>query len=191
MKRTTPSTVRLVERDRASLVAHFMALGPDDRRLRFGLSLSDESLRQYVARVDFGRDRLYGAHDDKLELVAVVHVAAGDGGSELGLSVLDGWRGQGLGNVLFRRAVNFLRNRGARVVFVHCLAENAAMLHLARKNGMRSVFDHGESDARLELEPATANSFAAEWAEDQYGRAVRALRENLRTTQRMFAFLGY
>jgi GNAT superfamily N-acetyltransferase len=190
MKRTKPSTVRLGERDRASLAVHFLALDAEDRRLRFGLNLADASVREYVAHVDFGRDRLYGAHDDNLELVAVVHVAAGDGGSELGLSVLPGWRGQGLGNVLFRRAVNFLRNRGAQVVFVHCLAENAAMLHLASKNGMRTVFDHGEGDARLELEPATANSYAAEWAEDQYGRAVRALRENLRATQRMFALFG-
>ena len=190
MKRTKHTTVRLREADRASLEAHFLALGGEDRRLRFGVSLGDDSLRDYVARVDFGRDRLYGVHDDNLELVAVVHVAAGEGGSELGLSVLEGWRGQGAGDALFRRAVNFLRNRNARVVFVHCLAENAAMLHLARKNGMRIVFSHGEGDARLELDPPTASTFFSEWAEDQHGRAVRALRENLRTTHRVLALFG-
>jgi GNAT superfamily N-acetyltransferase len=190
MKRTKPSTIRLGEADRASLAAHFACLGEEDRRLRFGLNLGDESLRDYVARIDFSRDRLYGVHDDSLKLVAVVHVAAGEGGSELGLSVVPGWRGQGLGDALFRRAVNFLRNRNARVVFVHCLAENAAMLHLARKNGMRTVFSHGEGDARLELEPPTASTFIAEWTEDHQGRVVRALRQNLLSTQRVLALFG-
>jgi ribosomal protein S18 acetylase RimI-like enzyme len=154
MKRTKHATVRLHEADRASLAAHFLALGPEDRRLRFGLSLADESLRDYVARLDFRHDRLFGVHDGNLELVAVVHAAPGEAGSELGLSVLPGWRGQGVGDALFRRAVSFLRKRGTQAVFVHCLAENAAMLHLARKNGMKIVFSSGEADAYLALQPS-------------------------------------
>jgi ribosomal protein S18 acetylase RimI-like enzyme len=154
MKRTKHSTVRLREADRASLAAHFLALGEEDRRLRFGVNLSDDSLRDYVARLDFRRDRLFGLHDSNLELVAVVHVAPGDAGSELGLSVLHGWRGQGVGDALFRRAVTFLRKQGSQAVFVHCLAENAAMLHLARKNGLRVAYSGGEADAYLALQPS-------------------------------------
>jgi GNAT superfamily N-acetyltransferase len=154
MKRTKHSTVRLHEADRASLAAHFLALGEEDRRLRFGVNLPDVSLRAYVARLDFRSDRLFGVHDGNMELVAVAHAAPGEAGSELGLSVLPGWRGQGVGNALFRRAVSFLRKRGTQAVFVHCLAENAAMLHLARKNGMHVAFSGGEADAYLALQPS-------------------------------------
>jgi GNAT superfamily N-acetyltransferase len=126
--------------------------------------------------------------DDELRLVGVVHVALDHGPAEMGLSVLDGWRGQGLGNALLARAVMFLRNRGVLSVFMHCLAENAAIVHLARKNGMRLAYSGIESDARLELEPATVDSYVTEWLDDQRGRAVQALRQNARLAQALFSW---
>jgi ribosomal protein S18 acetylase RimI-like enzyme len=120
--------------------------------------------------MDFEHDGLFAVHDGNLELVALVHVAPSGDSAELGLSVLPGWRGRGYGDALLRRAVTYLRNRGVREVFVHCLSENGAMMHLARKNGMRIVYSGGESDARLQLDAATADSFVAEWLDDQRGR---------------------
>lgn len=169
-------TVRLRESDRPRLLAHFLALGPEDRRLRFAAPLADEAIARYVDRIDFARDCVFAVHDDDLRQVAVVHVALGDGAPELGLSVLPGWRGHGLGDALFRRAVTWLRNRAAGGVYVRCLAENAAMMHLARKNGMRIVHEGPETDGRLELESPTPDSYMAEWIEDQRGQAVQAMR---------------
>ena len=178
MSNNNPSTVRLLESERGTLVAHFLALGAEDRRLRFGSTLVDDGIRAYVARIDFERDGLFAVQDDALQLLAVVHVATAGSTAELGLSVVPQSRGKGLGNALFRRAVTFLRNRGGIEVFVHCLSENGAMLHLARKNGMRIVFSGGESDARLALEPATADSFVNEWLDDQKGRSLQAVRRS-------------
>ena len=183
MATSNPSTVRLLETERDALDAHFLALGIEDRRLRFGSSLADDGIRAYVARIDFGRDGLFAVQDDALQLVAVVHIAMTGSQAELGLSVVPRARGQGLGHALFRRAVTFLRNRGGVEVFVHCLSENGAMMHLARRNGMRIVYSGGESDARLALEPATADSFVNEWLDDQKGRALQAMRRNARLTQ--------
>ena len=180
-----PSTVRLAERDRAALLAHFTALGTEDRRLRFGASTSDEGLREYVARIDFERDGIFAVQDETLRLLAVVHVAVAPGSAELGLSVLPGLRAMGLGSALFARAVTHIRNRGLGEVFVHCISENAAMMHLARKHGMRLASFGMESDGRLELEPATAQSFVSEWLEDQQAFTVRALRENARAARWM------
>jgi hypothetical protein len=42
---------------------------------------------------------------------------------------------------------------------MHCLAENGAMMHLARGQGMRIATQAGEADAWLELPPADAASF--------------------------------
>ena len=185
MSRSLP-TVRLHPADRRALAAHFLALDREDRRLRFGSPIADEGLEAYVERIDFARDGLFAVHDDNLEMVAVVHVAVTGGAAELGLSVLPGWRDRGCGNVLLRRAVTYLRNRGVAEVFVHCLSENGAMMHLARKNGMRIVYSGGESDARLALDAATADSFVAEWLEDQRGVAIRTLRQNARNARVLF-----
>jgi GNAT superfamily N-acetyltransferase len=186
---TNPSIVRLHELDRDSLESHFIALENEDRRLRFGSNISDDGLRAYVARLDFERDGLFAVHDEELNVIALVHVATTGNSAELGLSVLPGVRGQGLGNALFTRAVTFLRNRGTLEVFVHCLSENGAMMHLAHKNGMRIVYSGGESDARLQLDPPTANSYISEWLEDQQAHAVHALRRNARLTSRFLDFL--
>jgi ribosomal protein S18 acetylase RimI-like enzyme len=179
-------TVRLRTHDRASLLAHFVSLDSEDRRLRFGSAIGDAGIESYVARIDFGRDGLFAVHDDNLEMVALVHVAITGASAELGLSVLPGWRGEGYGNGLLRRAVTYLRNRGVLEVFVHCLSENGAMMHLARKNGMRIVYSGGESDARLSLHAATADSFIAEWLDDQRGLAVKTLRQNARNARAFF-----
>ena len=166
MKTATPSTLRLHQSDRPALEAHFLALDGEDRRLRFGSAIRDEALSEYVARIDFGRDGLFAVQDDDLRLLAVVHVAFSGASAELGLSVLPGQRGRGLGSALFSRAVIHLRNRGAAEVLVHCLTENAAMMHLARKHGMRIVNEGAETDAYLVLEPATPQSILLEWAQD-------------------------
>ena len=45
---------------------------------------------------------------------------------------------------------------------MHCLTENAAMMHLARKQDMRDRVESGEADAWLRLSPADASSHFGE-----------------------------
>ena len=170
-----PSTVRLRDFDRATLEAHFLELGAEDRRLRFGAAVSDDRIRAYVAGIDFGRDCVFAVHDARLDWIAVVHVALAGATAELGLSVLPGHRGQGNGDALLKRAVLWLRNRGVLSVYVHCIAENAGMLKLARRNGMRIVYSGAESDGRLELPAADPFTYLAEWIEDQRAVTIQSL----------------
>lgn len=176
----TALPIRLRDSDRAALTTHFLSLDADDRRLRFGASLSDDAIRGLDERIDFERDELFGVADDELRLIAVVHVAFYPAKAELGLSVLAGARGCGLGNALFSRAVMHLTNRGVREVFVHCLSQNGAMMHLARKNGMRVVQEGPETDAYLALPRATQGSIFAEWALDQNARFAHEFRRGAR-----------
>lgn len=177
----TPLPIRLREPDRAAIIEHFLALDAGDRRLRFGAALADEALCALEERIDFDRDEIFGIAGDDLRLEAVVHVAFYPGKAELGLSVLPGARGRGLGSALFSRAVMHLTNRGVREVFVHCLTENGAMMHLARKNGMRVVLDGTETDACLALPRPTAGSILAEWIWDQNARFAHEARRGART----------
>ena len=176
----TALPIRLRDTDRVALTEHFLALDADDRRLRFGASLSDDAIRALDERIDFDRDEIFGIAGDDLRLLAVVHVAFYPAKAELGLSVLPGVRGLGLGNALFSRAVMHLTNRGVREVFVHCLSQNGAMMHLARKNGMRVVHDGPETDAYLMLPSATAGSILAEWVFDHNARIAHDFRRGTR-----------
>ena len=166
-------TVRLRDADRPALLEHLTALEGEDRRLRFGTPLRDEAIAEYVERIDFAHDGVVAVHDGSMRLLAVIHIAITEESAELGLSVLPEARNQGVGTALFARAVMHLRNRGAREVFVHCLSENGAMMHIARKLGMAIVPCGPETDARIRVDPPTPQSFFTEWLQDQNADAVR------------------
>ena len=148
--------------ERAALEAHLLALGAQDRRLRFGAAFNDAAVSAYVERIDFERDALFGVFDDALHLTGAAHVARSGAHAELGVSVLEGHRGRGVGGALLARAHLRARNWGVRALFMHCLAENGAMMHLARKQDMRIVMEAGEADAWLALAPADAGSHFGE-----------------------------
>jgi len=187
MTNVAPLPVRLHSTDRKALIEHFLALGADDRRLRFGASLSDDAVRNVEERIDFSRDEVFGVADDDLRLVGVVHVAFYPRKAELGLSVLPAWRGKGIGDAIFERAVMHLTNRAVREVFVHCLNENAAMMHLARKHGMRVVRDGPETDAYLVLPRPTPMSVATEWMRSSQADSVHLMRRQTRLTRELIA----
>ena len=73
----TIAVQRIYEGARAGLATHFHALPPEDRRLRFGSSLSPEGVDAYVDGIDFDLDAVFAVHDDRLALIGVAHVAFG------------------------------------------------------------------------------------------------------------------
>src|SRR3989442_3918779 len=95
MHRAFPEKIQhLDDGDRHAVVAHFNALSADDRRLRFGATLADRAIAEYVDRIDFARDTLLGLHEDgSPALIGVAHVAFGDADAELGISGLPEYRG--------------------------------------------------------------------------------------------------
>lgn len=136
-----------------ALTEHFQSLGGEDRRLRFGATLSDEAIARHVANIRYDSDSLFGVYSDDLTLLAVAHLASRADPAELGLSVLPAARGHGVGGVLFQRAVLRARSLGIRELFMHCLAQNDVILHMARKAGMQVTREGIEADARLSLPP--------------------------------------
>jgi GNAT superfamily N-acetyltransferase len=180
-------TKELSRLQRDALRDHFLALDGEDRRLRFGLSLSDHGVSDYVANIDFERDAVFGVFDESMQLSGVGHLARGDGFAELGVSVLPGNRGQGMGGALLARTHMHARNWGVPTLFMHCLAENGAMMHLARKQGMRIAAERGEADAYLELPPADAASHANALFADRVALFDYALKSQVHATRRLVA----
>ena len=154
---------RLVEASRPALRQHFLSLDGEDVRLRFGVTIPPAAIDNYVDRIDFDTDAVFGVHDDELALAGVAHVGFTGDLAELGVSVLTPHRGHGIGSALLARAADHVRNRFVARLFMHCLAENATMLHIARKLGMQICIDTGEADAFLKLAPADPTSLAGEF----------------------------
>ena len=178
---STTEVQRLTEGVRSALADHFLALTGDDRRLRFGAPISAERIGAYVAGIDFGRDAVFGVFDDELALVGVAHVAFLADSAELGISVLPGHRGRGAGRALFVRAAEHARNRFVARVFMHCLAENAAIMHIARTSGMEIVVEAGDADAHLALSPASPASVTGEFLTDRLALFDYALKAHVAT----------
>src|SRR5262249_31697199 len=148
---------------------HLLQLPANDRRLRFGRALRDEGIRDYVAAIDFERDRVFGIHDPAPDLAGVAHLAPdpADKAAELGLSANADCRQKGYGFALLGRAQLHAANLGYRTLFMHCLAENGTMMRLARKAGLLVLIEAGEADGRLRLDRRTPGSALAEAIADQ------------------------
>ncbi len=158
---------QLTAADRPRIVSHFLQLDDDDRRLRFGTVLDDAGIRSYCDKLDFDSGAAFGVYGAALVLDGVAHLALWQGAAEVGLSVLAGARGAGIGGLLFDRAALHARNLGIAELFMHCLRENEAIRHIARRAGMRIVTEAGEADAYLELPKPTPLTIGQELYEQQ------------------------
>ena len=152
-------------RHRARILAHLLALDERSRYLRFGYMATDAHIARYVDTLDLVHDEVFGIFDRGLRLIALAHLAyrrhddaapAAPGESaEFGVSVLPSARRRGMGARLFAHAALHARNRGVRMLFIHALTENTAMLKIALGAGATIERDGSESEAWLRLPPGS------------------------------------
>ena len=167
---------------RARIAAHLMRLSERDRYLRFGYPATDEQVARYVELLDFERDEVLGIFNRRLELIAVAHVAFSAAQeyracAEFGVSVVGSTRGRGYGARLFDRAILLARHRGVRMMFIHALTENVAMLKIARNAGATVHHDGPESEAWLELPPAGLDTHVSKVMAEHFGEVDYQLKK--------------
>ena len=155
--------------ERPQLLTHLLALSAEDRRLRYAHALSDDGVRSYVEGIDLSRDVIFVVTDFNLAIVGAAHLARQDGYAQLGISVLPQSRGQRVGSALLERSATRVRNWGVRVMFMNCLVENAAMMHLARKQDFKIAVSGAEAEAFVRLPRAGLTSLAADAVAEQLG----------------------
>ena len=151
------------------LVTHLLALNAEDRRLRFAHALSDDGVCHYVEGIDLTRDAVFVVTDSDLAIIGAAHLAREDGHAQFGMSVLPQNRGQGIGGALLARCAARARNWGVRVMFMNCLVENAAMMHLAHKQGLKIAVSGAEAEAFVRLPRANLTSLAADAVAEHLG----------------------
>jgi GNAT superfamily N-acetyltransferase len=178
---------------------HFLALNEDDRLLRFGSVLSDEIITRYVQHLDFFRDTILGVYDEQLQLVGVGHLGLSpreakpltvsatlkERIAEFGVSVSESARGLGVGTKLFERAAMHCRNADIDTLYMHCLASNQTMMHIARKAGMYIQRDHGEADAYIKLVPSNRASVLQEADEERIASLDYTMKANTRAARKL------
>ncbi len=169
-------------RHRARIASHLLALDAQDRYLRFGYAISDAQIAHYVDGLDFERDEIFGIFNRHLELIALAHLASCEypkyqNCAEFGVSVQRSARGRGYGARLFDRATVNARNDGVNTLFVHALSENKAMLKIARNAGAVVHREGTESEAFLELPPASADTYMVELLGRQFAEADYCLKK--------------
>jgi RimJ/RimL family protein N-acetyltransferase len=164
---------KLSSLQRPALLQHLRTLSQEDLRLRFGAYMNDAALEHYVNGIDFAHDKVFGIYGRDARLVGMAHLALDHAHNyaELGLSVEPAHRGNGYGLALLNRGKLSAVNRGYTTLFMHCLAENRIMIHLARKAGLKLVTEQGEVDAHLQLEATSHAAVAREAIEDQIALA--------------------
>ncbi len=157
---------------RERIARHLMSLDAQDRYLRFGFAANDEQIQRYADTLNFDRDEIFGIYNRRVELIAMAHLAFPDDPdlsscAEFGVSVSKSARGRGYGARLFDRAAMHARNEGVSRMFIHALSENTAMLKIARNAGATVERDGHESEAHLQLSPATFDSRLSEMVAEQ------------------------
>ena len=129
--------------DKARLLAHFQALSPRSRYLRFlatKKSLSDQELREFT-ELDFPRRAalvatLRQAEDERIIGVARTRCAGRARRAEVGFAVLDEYPGRGIGPVLLEHLATLARRNGIAEFEAEVPGENNQMLRLFAARGL-------------------------------------------------------
>ena len=137
--------------------AHLMALDLESRRLRFAYPIADGTITDlcnHIAR-NPSEHKIFVAENENMEIIGAGHISFEGKKMELAFSVVNEYQGQGIGDQLMKRCIEYCRNRGIRKGYMVCLSHNDKIKHLCTKNGIKMHTEYGETVADIELEPAT------------------------------------
>ena len=142
---------------------HLKSLDAESKVLRFGYAVTDEALDRLCDKfeTDTKHNILFCIENDNLEFVAVAHIALHEE-MELAFSVLKDYQGQGMGNLLFRRVIQWCRINHKLKGCMVCLTQNQAIKHLCIKYGIKIQSSQGETLADIELDSPSITTYVSE-----------------------------
>ncbi len=151
--------------DAPAHAAFALRLSPDSIRYRFfgpRSGFTQHELAQFT-QIDYAREMAFIATsenaDGESETLGVVRTWTDPDNisAEFAVIVDDSMRGEGLGDALVRKIIDYTRQRGTLEIRGTVLSDNAPMRNLAKKLGFRSHYSPGEQARVISLllnEPA-------------------------------------
>jgi len=137
------------------LIGHFLAMGSNDRLLRFGGVMSDAWIVSYVESLFASAESVLVVVEPGGNISGALHLESTDCGVVLGLSVSSWARRLGIGTLLLQRAGLLARTRGLKTLFIRNLSLNTALQRLVLRLGMSVACASTALSTRLEV-PATS-----------------------------------
>ena len=137
------------------LSGHFLAMGSNDRLLRFGGVMSDAWMVGYVERLLASTEPVLVVVEAGGDISGALHLESTDRGVVLGLSVSAWARRLGIGTLLLQRAGLMTLAQGLNTLFVRNLNLNPPLQQLALRLGMTVACASTALVTRLEV-PATS-----------------------------------
>lgn len=149
---------------------HLKALDVDSKVLRFANPLSDDIIDKLCDGFEAHPDQhvLFAIENEHLDFVAIGHIAL-EGEMELAFSVLKEYQGQGMGNKLMQRCIQYCRTHNKLSGCMVCLSTNSKIKHLCAKYGISMENDHGETSADIKLPAPTPSTYFDEAAATNLG----------------------
>jgi len=157
---------------------HLLRLDKDSRRLRFAHGVSDSFIEDYAARMSDMGSIVFGYFvDGEIHAAAELRKLADHWGveAEAAFSVERAYQDHGIGSALMGRVIRSARNRGVRLLFMSCLAENAKMQAIAKKHEAELRFEYGEVIGEILPDGPDYFSLLAEAADDRVGYMMAVL----------------
>jgi RimJ/RimL family protein N-acetyltransferase len=142
-------------------------LNAEDRRMYFGIAITDEYIDRLIARITQDVDNHHFLISyNRTGWVGVLHIArVNDQSIEFGLSVFEEYRNLGIGNDLIKEGIVWARNRGYTQLYLHCVKWNTTMAHLATKHDLAMTHQDGDVDVAARLAPPSWYSLQQETAD--------------------------
>ncbi len=176
---STSGTIRkLWMWERQKLCDHFLRLDSESRRMRFAHGVSDSFIEDYAQRMgDMGGIVFAYIVDHEVRAVAELRKLSDTWGheAEAAFSVERPFQDRGIGSELMGRVIRAARNRGVRLLYMSCLAENGKMQAIARKHEADLRFEYGEVIGEIVPQEPNYFSILAEAMDDRVGYMLAVL----------------
>jgi RimJ/RimL family protein N-acetyltransferase len=136
------------------------------KQMFFGYVVTDENIDALIQRVvENPRDNYFLlAHNGKGEWLGTLHLAVVGNEVEFGFMIQRQYRGQRIASRLMEEGLLWVRNRGYKELFLHCLTHNVPVRKLCKKHGLIVTSMHSESETKVPVPPPDLASITLETA---------------------------
>jgi GNAT superfamily N-acetyltransferase len=157
---------------------HLLRLDGESRRRRFSGAVADEFIISHAATITGTDVVVHGFFVDGVlrgaaELRTLGSMFAREG--EAAFSIEQPWQSHGVGTALLERTLLSARNRGIKLLSMHCLVDNDRMQQLARKFEADLKFDFGSVVGEVDPPRSTPLSLMREAVVDTHSVATAIL----------------